>query len=420
MTDNNGTEYNNDETSDDEQQESSLKKIFETYGTDSGYSIEDITESGKYLRKQNPYLKTFVYISLGLFLVSLILRIVLANNPEGGEFFYRYITRYLQGAFAFVTSFIPFSLGETIVIAVPFVLIVILVLFIKYIIKRDLYRAIRLCLCIIVTGSMIMANYFLNLSMLYCRPSLSQLSGISDEAPTQDELFSAAIVTAVRLDTLIKDGKVRFTDNGSVLCPYTFEELDEKIEKAYDEYSERNNWISPYGGKCKIIALSDYMTYTHISGIYTQYTGETNININYPQYVICSTMAHEKAHQRGIAPEDEANLTAFFVLCESGDPYLEYCGYMSVIANIMSSCLDTSEKLYYYGIYPYIPKQVFTEFSAFSEFFRKYENSTASEVASAANDTYLKRNGESDGVMSYDMITDMAVQYIVKDIMEES
>ena len=56
------------------------------------------------------------------------------------------------------------------------------------------------------------------------------------------------------------------------------------------------------------------MTYTHISGIYTFYTGESNININYPDFVVASSATHEMAHQRGVARENEANFVSFVVV----------------------------------------------------------------------------------------------------------
>ena len=197
------------------------------------------------------------------------------------------------------------------------------------------------------------------------------------------------------------------------MCPYDFDELDKRIELAFDKYAEKNPWLSPYGSRAKIISLSDYMTYTHIAGMYTPYTGESNININYPEYVVTSTVAHEKAHARGIGPEDEANLVAFFVLAESGDPYLEYCGYMSVFYELMSACRSSSETIYAKNVLPYIPECVVREFAAYNSFFKPYRKSAASTVANAVNDTYLKLNGESDGIKSYGMTVDMTVAYII-------
>ena len=50
------------------------------------------------------------------------------------------------------------------------------------------------------------------------------------------------------------------------------------------------------------------------------------------------------------------------------------------------------------------------EMIAYSEFFDKYRDSTASKVSGTVNDTYLKIQG-TEGTKSYGMVTDLAVAY---------
>ena len=368
---------------------------------------------GKEKNGMYPLLKPVLFAGSGLCVFAMVIRFFLDKDPNAAEVFYRFFTRYLQGAMAKITSLIPFSLAETLVVLLPLAAIFMIAISLKYYIRKDVYRLSRCFTLITVVACYVFCNYILNLSVLYCRPSLSQLSGVDDSAPNKESICAATLMAALRLDVLTDSGEFVFSDEGASVCPYTFEELDEKIEKAFDEYAERNPWMSPYGARAKIISLSDPMTYTHISGMYTQYTGEANININYPQYIVCATMAHEKSHQRGIAPEDEANLTAFFVLAESGDPYLEYCGYMSVFSELMNACYEASEDFYIDQLLPNVPHCVLGEMISYVEFFRPYSDSDASKAASAINDAYLRSNGEQDGVKSYGMITDMAVSYIL-------
>jgi hypothetical protein len=47
---------------------------------------------------------------------------------------------------------------------------------------------------------------------------------------------------------------------------------------------------------------------------------------------------------------------------------------------------------------------------AFSNFFSKYQNSTASSVSCAVNDTFLKFQG-TEGTASYGMVVDLTVAY---------
>ena len=382
---------------------------------EDGAQDSESEESGRTVQKKLGLIfKIPAVFSLGLAIFSVVLRICLAKQPWAGEVFYRYVSRYLQAFMGKLTSFLPFSLAETIIILMPLIAIVMMIFAVYRFIKRDSYRLKRTVVCLFTVICLVVSNFVLNLSILYCRPSLEELTGLDGTEVGADELCAASLYAVIQLDALTGSGSFEFDADGASVCPYSFTELDEKIDDAFDRYAEENDWMSPYGAKAKIIAFSDYMTYTHISGIYTQYTGEVNINVNYPDYVVCSTIAHEKAHQRGIAPEDEANLAAFFVLCESGDPYLEYCGYMSVFSNLANDTYGAAPQFYSRNISPYIPEKVHSEFSAYSKFFRKYEESEASKKVETVNNAYIQMNGDENGTASYNMVSEMAAKYILR------
>lgn len=365
------------------------------------------------VKKLSPVLKIIALTALGLSAFAVILRVLLSSSPEAAEFFYRYIVKYLQAFMAALTSFIPFSLAETLLLMLPAAIIAEAVICGYRLYRGDTYRLKRTLVIILTTACFIFCNFIFNLSVLYCRPSLSSLSGIDGGKASEDELCAATFLTVYMMNDLVQNREIIFDRQGASVSPYGFSELDRKIDQAFDKYAEKNDWVSPFGARAKIISMSDFMTYTHISGIYTQYTGEANININYPDYVVCSTIAHEKAHQRGIAPEDEANLVAFFVLSQSGDPYLEYCGYMSVFSSLAAECRMAAPEFYDYNISPLIPSEIFGEFAAYSEFFEKYSNSQASKVADTLNNGYLKLNGESEGIRSYNLTADMTAKYLL-------
>lgn len=346
---------------------------------------------------------------------SVVMRILLSQdgNSAAAEFFHRCFIRYSQAFFGKITSFIPFSLAETLVLFSPLAVIFFIISTVKKIIKKDKCGTLKNFLALFNIAAFFGFTYILNLSLNYCRPSLSALSGISDKSAEKEEICLAATKEVYELSLLLKTEEIKFDSNGSSVCPYGFDDLDRKIEEEFNKYAANNKWLSPYGAKAKIISVSDYMTYTHISGVYSSFTGEANININYPDYVTVAAIAHEKAHQRGIAPEYEANAVAFFVLSQSSDAYLAYCGYMSVFSELMNACVSESSDFYYNYLYNAIPQEIFGELKAYSAFFKKYSDSKASKAADAVNDTSLKLNGEKDGVKSYGMVTDMAVSFLL-------
>ena len=109
------------------------------------------------------------------------------------------------------------------------------------------------------------------------------------------------------------------------------------------------------------------MTYTHISGIYSFFTGEANLNTNYPDFVNVYTTAHEMAHQRGISREDEANFTAFLVCIESESTYVRYSAYLNMF-EYLSSALYSADYSLWLDAYSRLSFKVSGELSAYSRF----------------------------------------------------
>ena len=154
---------------------------------------------------------------------------------------------------------------------------------------------------------------------------------------------------------------------------------------------------------------SEAMSYAHITGVYTFFTGESNINVGFPDYTIPYTSAHELAHQRGIAREDEANMVAFLVCMESDDPYIQYSAYLNVYEYV-ASALYSADRDLYREVRAKLSAKVYGEQVAYSKFFEKYRKSVTSQVSGAVNDAYLKTQGTA-GSVSYGMVVDLAVAY---------
>jgi hypothetical protein len=140
-------------------------------------------------------------------------------------------------------------------------------------------------------------------------------------------------------------------------------------------------------------------------------TGEANINTNYPDFLMPFTVAHEMAHQRGIAREDEANFVAFLVCAYSDDQYIRYSGYVNML-NYINSALGKSDSGKGKELFQkYTHADIQKEFIAYSSFFDRYRESTASKVTGTVNNAYLQSQGQKQGTKSYGLVVDLAVAY---------
>ena len=76
----------------------------------------------------------------------------------------------------------------------------------------------------------------------------------------------------------------------------------------------------------------------------------------------------------------------------------------------VASALYKADKELYKEARSDLDKNVIAELAAYSAFFNKYRESTASKVSSKVNDTYLKAQG-TVGKKSYGMVVDLTVAY---------
>ena len=222
-----------------------------------------------------------------------------------------------------------------------------------------------------------------------------------------EELYQTASILADHVNEEAQNVKYQY--NGFSIMPYTFDEMSKKLVEAYAKVCDEYDFISRLSSRVKPVMLSEPWTYTHISGVYTYFTGEANINTNFPDYTIPYTAAHEMAHQRGIAREDEANFIAFLVCIASDDPYIRYSGYLEVYEYVASS-LYSADKTLYSSVRAKLETNVIEEMAAYSVFFDKYRENVAATISETVNNGYLQMQG-TVGSKSYGLVVDLTVAY---------
>ncbi len=350
--------------------------------------------------------KILCFVFLGSVLIYILSRFI----PVFAEYWTRYPAQVFRLVLAKLTGWIPFSLAEAIIIAIPF-------LAIGYIVgstistKRNesddnFYRWIRPVLSIMLS---ILTIYLSAFAPAYSRYKLSRNLGLEQKEVSATELFDTAVLLS-ELSKLDLD-KIERDTSGEAIMPYDYNTLVEKVNIAFDSYAQGVDYITHFNSNPKPIALSEPMTYTHISGVYTFMTGESNINTNYPDFLMPFTMAHEMAHQRGIAREDEANFVAFLVCINSEDAFIRYSGYTNMINYLMDALGEADLNKYVALLTYHIPRDVVLELSAYEKFFDKYRDSIASEVTGTVNNTHLQLQGQKAGTKSYGLVVDLAVAY---------
>lgn len=366
--------------------------------------LENIPEAP--VKKKLPLVCKIIY---GIAALCALLYVVFLISPAVADFFNKYISPAVRAPLAYLTGWIPFSLAEYLLLALPIIIIAAVTFGIKH--YSDTWRNLGIyCLAVCSLAAYVFSAFTLGFMPAYRGSRLDEKMNIDKQPVSAEELRDTALLLTDVLQVAVED--VTFTASGASVMPYGYGEMNDKLMEAYADTCKKYDFIQPLNSNIKRVMLSEPMTYTHISGVYTFFTGEANLNVNFPDYTLPYTAAHEFAHQRGIAREDEANFVAFLVCSRSDDAYIRYCAYLNLYEYV-ASALYSANPEYYAEVYKTLPQEAKREMRAYSEFFDKYRDSVASDVSGAVNDTFLTING-TEGVKSYGMVVDLAVAYFKK------
>lgn len=340
--------------------------------------------------------------------ISLILHILSSFIPAFADFMVRYPNSAWRWVAAKLTMWIPFSLAEMLIILLPLILITLLTLGI-YVTARGTGRQyVRLISILLSALSFFYTSFVFTLAPGYKTPTLDVKLELERKPVSAEELYDTGVWLNAQIQPLLDD--LLFYPAGASVMPYSLDEMNGKLNDAYKIAAGKYDFISALKSNIKYVVLSEPMSYTHITGVYTYFTGEANLNVNFPDYTLPYTAAHEFAHQRGIAREDEANFVAFLTSVESEDPYILYSAYVNMLEYVMSALAGADRDLYV-DLYRKLDSRVTGEFNAYADFYEKYRENVAADISGAVNDGYLQSQGVSAGSKSYGLVVDLTVAY---------
>ncbi len=360
-----------------------------------------------YLKKAIKITPLWAKISLCLGAFSAIMYLTFLLSPSFSDFFNRYPAAFLRAVIAYITGVAPFSVAETALMLVPIIIIAVLVKIVKAA-RGELRDTFRMLVSMFAVLCIFFTSFSLLFASGYRGTTLDKKLGLERKAVSATDLDKTAHVLLGELRELTP--QVTFAPNGSSAMPYSIFGMNDKLQDAYKKAAKKYDFLPSFRSRVKPIILSEPMTYTHISGIYTFFTGESNINTNFPDYTLPYTAAHELAHQRGIAREDEANFVAFLVCIESDDVYIRYSGYMNLFEYVLSALYEADSKAYN-ALVGEMGNALIGEIVAYNKFFDKYRDNIVADVSGSMNDNYLQSQGQAAGSRSYGMVVDLAVAY---------
>ena len=188
------------------------------------------------------------------------------------------------------------------------------------------------------------------------------------------------------------------------------EEILARSPTVYDEVERQFPFLELEDTGVKGVFFSKVMSQLDFTGVYCPFTGESNVNIDSPVCMLPATAAHEMAHQRGIASEQECNFLAILASTTCGDPVYEYAGWLMGYL-YLGNALYRADREAWRPIRDGLADGVKADLNFHSAYWRQYDDTVVQQVSNTVYDGFLKSYGDEDGIQSYGTVVDLLVVY---------
>ncbi len=235
----------------------------------------------------------------------------------------------------------------------------------------------------------------------------------------------------------LEDATIYFRDKANALAETM--ERDANGDLIYDDFDTLaemagNGFIAlTYSGEAAVfagsmlpvkkLAWAEMYTSMGITGVTMPITGEAAVNPMTPAVGLPFTMCHEMAHRMAIAPERDANLAGFLGCAFHEDTQFQYSGYfmayrycMNALRSVGTGEASAAAVRISTGVNEYLKGDI----ADYNDFFVQHQSKTASSLASAVNDTYIKVSGDESGTRSYGEVCDLLVSWHIQEVVMPS
>lgn len=341
------------------------------------------------------------FIFVGLLPLQILFLYFIKRNPLWVEKFYS--NGFYPFLFNIYKSFlnkVSFSIGDILYLLI---LIYLGVCFFKFIRRRLKFK--HIVINILSSISIIIIVFYCGWGLNYFRIPLNKRIGYKINY-SEKEIENTLNILIKNSNQLHKS--LTNCDSLAVNIPYNKTKIASLIENEFNFDLEKYN-VKPYLKNSIFSTLLSYMGY---AGYLNPFTLETQINTKIPKLNYIFTAAHEMAHQLGVASESEANFIAFYTCINNLDPFIRFTGYVFALnycygelIKINPTKANKAIKSLSFGI-----KENFRELS---QFWKLYRN-PIEPILKKGFDSYLKLNGQTQGIKSYDEMTGLVIAYFQK------
>jgi hypothetical protein len=346
-------------------------------------------------------------------LIALGIQALASLMPAVVELVYsQRIYYYISRSLSLLNRLFPFSLGEVFIGALALWFVGWTIWYLRRAVRGEspFFTVVKLLfLHLLWTFATLHAIFLILWGLNFQRTPIADTWALDRRPARSDELQSVAarIVDGINRNFLTaSEGQ----DWGSTSrLPLTYQRLNQALETSFGNAA----LLGPasQGGLTvpKELRLSRVTSYLGVSGIFLPFTGEPTFNVEIPAHELPFVIANQKAHQRGYAREDEANLVAYVVCTNSSEAYIRYSGYLHAV-----KVLEIIERA---GVGRYrdsISRGPSGDLEYSRRFWGAMKYPEANQLATQAISAYLRLNRVTRGVENYDEDIPLIIAYHLK------
>lgn len=360
--------------------------------------------------KTGNYSKIFTTIAALCILIIIVFIKVATFYPRWIE------ENYSRGIYLSISSFyrtafgwMPFSVGDILYAAAGIFLLINIVQLIKTLIKRRFEKGN-------LKGSLIKAFFILSIIYIYfnlCwglnynRPGIAYQLQLPSPRHNEQELKQITNVLLKKVNEyrlLLGNGQIKYK---------SYPEIFSQAQTAFRQSAAGGFSFLAYNTKSvKRSMYGRVGNFLGVLGYYNPLTGEAQLNLTMPRFLIPYVTCHEIAHQLGYASESEASFVGYLAAIHSPDTLFHYSTYFDLF-NYANSQLFFKDSVAAKNNYNKLNPLVKNDVEELREYWRK-SNNAIEPIIKIFYDNYLKANQQSEGVRSYNDVTGWLIAYSKK------
>ena len=350
-----------------------------------------------------------LHIWLGADLAVLGLYLALRHDRGLMNGFADHITTPLKGALGRLCALTSLSVMELLYVLAGAAALVYVVGSVIAVVKargrrgRRAYGALLLAADVCLT---VYALFCLMWGVNYWTDSFQDRSGITAQPVAAEDLEAVTAYFAQQLadtaDSVPRD------ENGVYAVPK--EQILAESRLVYGGVTEQFPFLDFRDTGVKAVRCSRFMSIMGFTGVYFACIGESNVNVDSPACLLPSTVAHELAHQRGIAWEQECNFLGVLASVTSGMPDYVYSGWLLGFIHLGNALYETDPEAYW-AIRNALPETVSADLRDNNAYWDQFRDNVVEKVSDTVYDAALKSYGDANGMKSYSMVVELLVAY---------